>query len=149
MADYKVGSVAVYESLAQVQGEMNLFRGNMETILEILQTHRAPAFTTANVTQAAGVTNPTAAVGATVETPTETVVPTTVNRQLVPANVNKLAAAYPRGMPPNFAAYFANGSAFFPHPILTTPAAAGNIVFSEVSPPSILLWLMLPTPRTT
>lgn len=38
MAEYEADNAAVRESLAKVQGEMNLFRGNMETILEILQS---------------------------------------------------------------------------------------------------------------
>ena len=75
MAEYEADNAAVRESLAQVQGEMNLFRENMETILEILQSQRTPASTAANVTHAAGVTNSTAAAGTTVETPAETFVP--------------------------------------------------------------------------
>lgn len=98
MADYEADNAAVRKSRTQVPGEMNLFRGNMETILEILQTQRASTSanpTAANVTHAAGVTNDTAAIDATIETPMETVTPTAGNRQLVPADLNRLAAAYP------------------------------------------------------
>lgn len=129
MVDYESDNPAVRESLAQVQGEMNLFRGNIETILEILQTQRGHSSVAANVTYATGVTNPTAAVGATVETLMETVLPTTGSRKLVLADVNRLAASYPRGMPQNFAAHFANGGAFFPYPTLTAVAAAENTIF--------------------
>lgn len=38
MAEYEADNASVHESIVQVQGEMNLFRGNMETILEILQS---------------------------------------------------------------------------------------------------------------
>lgn len=129
MADYEANNVGVHESLAQVQGEMNLFRGNMETILEIIQTQRAPASTDTNTTRDAGVANSATAVGATIETHMETVVPTIENYQLVHADMNRLTGAYPWGMPQNFVAHFANGGAFFPHPTLTAPAAAGNPVF--------------------
>lgn len=62
---------------------MNLFSGNMETILEILQTQRASTFANtiaANVIHVAGVTNHTVVVGAIVETLMETIVPTITNR---------------------------------------------------------------------
>ncbi|XP_050875848.1 uncharacterized protein LOC127079504 [Lathyrus oleraceus] len=85
MAEYEADNVAVRESLAQVQGEMNLFRGNMETILEILQSQRNLASVAANVTRAAGVTIPDAAASTTVDTPTETVVPNSGNRQMTGA----------------------------------------------------------------
>lgn len=80
MVDYEYDNTAVKESLAQVQGEMNLFRGNLETILEILQTQRhstSANHVAANVAHAAGVTNATTDVIATVETPVEIVAPTT------------------------------------------------------------------------
>ncbi|XP_050878086.1 uncharacterized protein LOC127081901 [Lathyrus oleraceus] len=78
MAKYEADNAVVRESLAQVQGEMNLFRGNIKTILEILQSQRNPASATANVTRDAGVTVPDTVVGTTVDPPVETVVP---NRQ--------------------------------------------------------------------
>lgn len=74
MTDFEADNAVVCESLAQVQGKMDLFQGNMEA-------------------------NPAVTAGATVETPVETVVPTSENRQLVPADMNRLAAAYPWGMP--------------------------------------------------
>lgn len=132
MADYEFDKDVVRESLAWVQGEMNLFNGNMETILKILQTQKAPVSTnptTANVTHAAGVTNATADVVAAVETLEETVAPTTMNRHLVLANLNRLVAAYSWGMPQNFTAQFANGGAFFPHQTLAAPTAVRNLVF--------------------
>lgn len=114
MAGYESDNTVIHESLTQVQGEMKLFRGNMETILEILQAQRTPASTTANVTHAAGVTNSAADAGTTVKTPTETVVPTTGNRQMVLADSTRLAAAYPWRMPPHFAAHLANEGGFLP-----------------------------------
>lgn len=104
----------------------------METILELLQPQRASAsasanLVAANVTHVAGVTNP--AVDATVETPAETVAPTIGNRQLVPTDLNRIVVAYPWGIPPNFAAHFANGGSFFPHQTLAAPTAVGNVVF--------------------
>lgn len=57
MVKYGADNAVFRESLAQVQGEMNLFRGNIETILEILQTQRGPASTAANVTHVVGVTS--------------------------------------------------------------------------------------------
>lgn len=98
MADYESDNVVVRETLAQVHGRMNLFQGNMETILEILQTQRAPTSanpTSANVTHAAEVTNSTVDVAAYVETLVETVAPTTVNHHLVPSAANRLAISYP------------------------------------------------------
>lgn len=82
MADFVIESTAIKETLAQVQGEMNLFRGNMETIIEYLQTQRVAASANhafANVTSATVLTT-TADVFATIETPVETVVPTDVNK---------------------------------------------------------------------
>lgn len=38
MADFESESADVKETLAQVQGERNLFQGNMENIMEYLQT---------------------------------------------------------------------------------------------------------------
>ncbi|XP_050877108.1 uncharacterized protein LOC127080861 [Lathyrus oleraceus] len=122
MVEYGADNAAARESLAQVQGKMNLFRGNIETILEILQTQRAPASIATNVTHVAGVTNPTTASGTTFETSAETVVPTTRNRQVVPADSIRLVAAYLRGMPPHFAAHLANGGggAIVPRELPTT-----------------------------
>lgn len=102
MTIYESYNVDVKETLAQVQGRMNLFQGNMETILEILQTQTDPTFVNpaaANVTHAAEVTNATADVVATVKTPVETVAPTIVNHHLVSSATNRLAAAYPWGCP--------------------------------------------------
>lgn len=96
MADFEADNTVVRESLAQVQGRINLFQGNMEAILELLQTQRAPASANPannNVTRAAGVTNHATVASATTETPVETVVPTTENRQLVPADMNRLVVA--------------------------------------------------------
>lgn len=73
--------------------------------------------------------NPVIPGSATVETPVETMVPIAENCQLVPTDMNRLAASYPRGMPQNFAAHFANGGAFLPHPTLTTTTAAGIPTF--------------------
>lgn len=111
---------------------MDLFQGNMETIVELLQTHRTSTSANpnaSNVTHAGGMTNPTVVVGATVETPAETLVPTTGSRQLVPAYLNRFATAYPWGIPQNFVAHFANGGAFFPHQALAAPTAVKNVVF--------------------
>lgn len=83
MAHYESDNATVRESLAQVQGEINIFRGNMETILEILQIRRAFTFVNlaaANVTCVDGVTNATVAVDAIIETTVETVTPTTESR---------------------------------------------------------------------
>lgn len=99
MDDFKSDNAVVRESLTQVQVRMDLFQGNMEAILQLLQTQRTPASTNDNITRAAGVTNLATAAGATVETPMETVVPTNGNRQLVPTDVNRLVAAYPWGIP--------------------------------------------------
>lgn len=132
IADFEANNADVRESRAQVQGIMDLFQGNMEAILELLQTQRAPASTNPadnNVTRDAAVTNPTTAADATVETLVESVVPTTENRQLVPADMNRLVVAYPWGMPQNFASHFTNGGAFFPHHTLVAHAAARNPVF--------------------
>lgn len=132
MTDFEADNAAVCESLAQVQGRMDLFQGNMEAILELLQTQITPVSANPvddNVTCAAGVTNPTTVDGATVKTPVEIIVLTNGNRQLVPTDVNRLAASYPWGMPQNFAVHFANEGAFFPHPTLTAPATAGNTTF--------------------
>ncbi|XP_050897037.1 uncharacterized protein LOC127103839 [Lathyrus oleraceus] len=92
MAKYKADNAAVRESLAQVQGEMNLFWGNMETILELLQSQRNPA-----------------SAGTTVDPPAETVVPNSGNRQVVPTDTARLAAPYPWGMPPHLAASLTSG----------------------------------------
>lgn len=113
MAEYEADNAVVCESLAQVQGEMNLFRGNMETILEILQSQRNPASTTANVTRAAGVTIPDTTIGIIVDPSGEIVVP---NRQVVPMDPTRLAAAYPWGMPPHLAASLASGGSVLPSP---------------------------------
>lgn len=125
MVEYEAENVVVRESLARVQGEMNLFRGNMETILEILQPHRDPASAAVNVTHSAGVTIPTAVAGTTVDTLTEPVVPNSGNRHMVPVDSVRLAAAYPWGMPPHLATSLASGGAFFPHSALFAAAAAG------------------------
>lgn len=111
---------------------MNLFRGNTETILEILQTQRDSTFANpvvANVTHAAEVTNVTADVAATIETPVETLTPTTLNHHLVRHAMNRLVATYPCGMPLNFAAQFANGGDFIPYQALVAPNFVGNVVF--------------------
>lgn len=132
MVDFEADNVVVRESLAQVQGLLDLFQGKMEAILELLQTQRASASANTaddNTTRAAGVADHTATVGDTVETPMETVVPTSENRQLVLADMNRLAAAYPWGMPQNFAAHFTNGGSFSPHQTLTATAATGNPAF--------------------
>lgn len=71
---------------------MNLFRENMETILEILQSHRNYASTATNVTHATGATISTDAAGTTVETPAETVVPNYGNRQMIHVDSARLAA---------------------------------------------------------
>lgn len=97
MADYKSDNADVKETLAQVQGIMDLFQRNMETILEILQAHRDSIYanpTAANVTNVVGVTNVTAHVAATVETLMESVSPTIVNHHLVPSTVNRIVVAY-------------------------------------------------------
>lgn len=94
MAECEADNAVVRESLARVQGEMNLFRGNMETILEILQSQRASASTAANVTHVAEMHIPTAADGTTVETPAEIMVPNTGNRQMVLTDSARLATAY-------------------------------------------------------
>ncbi|XP_050889548.1 uncharacterized protein LOC127094817 [Lathyrus oleraceus] len=121
MAEYEANDVVVRESLAQVQGEMNLFRANMETILEILQSQRNPAYATANVTYVVGVTVPNTAAGTTVDPPAETVVP---NRQPVTTA---------QTVPPGFS---------YP-PIWFTPNMPGPIApeasrpASQVSPPAV------------
>lgn len=117
MADFEIENAVVKETLAQVQGEMKLFRGNMETIVEYIQTQMAATSTnpaSANVISAVVLTT-TANVVATIETPVETMVPTIVNQPMFTSASNRLAAAYPWGMPPNFASQFANGCAFIPH----------------------------------
>lgn len=98
MANYESDNTAVSESLAQVQGRMDLFQGNMETILKILQTQRASTSANpaaGNITHVVGVRNATIIVDATIETQVETVAPTTGNCQLVPTILNKLTASYP------------------------------------------------------
>lgn len=105
MADYEIENAIVKETLAQVQGEMNLFWGNMETILKYLQTQRVATSSnpaSANVTSAAMVTT-TANVVATVETPVETVVSTAMNQHMFTSTSNRLVASYPWGIPPKFA----------------------------------------------
>lgn len=134
MAEYEADNAAVRESLAQVQGEMNLFSGNMETILEILQSQRNPASVAANVTRVAGVTIPDAATGTTVDTPAEIVVPNSGNCHVVTTDPSRLVAAYPWGIPPYLAASLANGGAFFPHSTLAFAVAAGNIGFPWALP---------------
>lgn len=137
MGDFEADNAIVRESLAQVQGRMDLFQGKTEAILELLQTQRASASPNTvddNVTRAARVANLVATVGATVETLVETVVPTSENCQLVRADTNRLVAAYPWGMPQNFVAHFTNGGAFFPHPTLTATVVAGNPTFPWGSP---------------
>lgn len=129
MVEYEVDNDVVRESLAQVQGEMNLFRGNMETILEILQSQRTPASNAANITHAVGVTIPTTADGPTVKTPAETVMPNPGNCQMVSADSARLVAAYPWGMPPHLAASLTHWGDFFPHPALSTATAVGNTGF--------------------
>lgn len=132
MVEYEADNAAVHESLGQGQGEMNLFKGNMETILELLQSQRNPASVAANVTRAAGVTIVDTAAGTTVDPPAETVVPNSGNRQVVPTDPARIAAAYPWGMPPHLAASLTSGGAFFPHSALAT--AAGNSGFPWVLP---------------
>ena len=98
MVDYESDNITVKETLAQVQGEMNLFRGNMETILEILQAQRASTSANpvaANITNVVRVTNATADVVAAVETPLDTMVPTAMNQHLFSSIANRLVAAYP------------------------------------------------------
>ena len=132
MAEYEADNAVVRESLAQVQGEMNLFRGNMETILELLQSQRNPTSDAANVTRATGVTISDTAVGTTVDPLAKTMVPNSGNRQVVPTDPARLVAAYPWGMPHHLAASLASGGAFFPHSTLV--AAAGNSGFHWVLP---------------
>lgn len=132
MAEYEADNTVVRESLAQVQGEMNLFRGNMETILELLQSQRNPTSTAANVTRTTGMTIAVTAAGTTVDPPAESVVPNSGNLQMVPTDPARLAAAYPWGMPPHLAASLTSGGAFFPHSALTP--AAGNSGFPWVLP---------------
>lgn len=148
MAEYEADNATVCESLAQVQGEMKLFRGNMETILEILQSQRTTASTAFNVTHAAGVTIPTAAAGTTVETQAETVVPNTRNRQMVPVDSARLAAAYPWGMPSHLAASLAHGG-IFSLIRLSMTLLLGTLVSLGMFPSSKLLRSMLLIRKTT
>lgn len=111
MADFEADNAIVRESLAQVQSRMDMLHGNMEAILELLQTQRAHASnsTDDNATRAAGVANTVVTNGTAVKTLVEIAVPTSENLQLVPADTNRPAAAYPWGMPQNFTAHFTNG----------------------------------------
>lgn len=132
MAEYEADNAAVRESLAQVQREMNVFKGNMETILELLQSQRNLASATANVTRDAGVTISDTAAGTTVDPPAETVVRNAGDLQVVPMDPARVAATYPWGMPPHLAASLTGGGAFFPHSALAT--ATGNSGFPWVLP---------------
>lgn len=132
MAEYEADNAAIRESLTQVQGEMNLFRGNMETILELLQSQRNATSIATNITSAAGVTIPNTATGTTVDPPAETMVPNSGNCQVVPTDPARLASAYPWGMPLHLAASLASGGAFFPHSTLAV--AARNTGFPWVLP---------------
>lgn len=130
MADYKSNNPAVKETLAQLQGKMDLFQGNMETIMEYLQAQRAYTSTnpiTTIVTNVIVVTT-SADVVATVENDVETVVPTAMNQPIFPSTSNRIAVVYPWGMPPNFASQFAN-EGIIPHQALVAPSTAGNPAF--------------------
>lgn len=142
-AEYEADNAAVCESLAQVQGEMNIFRGNMETILEILQSQRNLTSTAANVTHAAGVTNPTTAARTTVETLAETVVPNSGNRQMVPVDSVRLVAAYPWGMLPHLAASLAHGGISSLIRLSLPLLLLETLVSRGVSPMLKLLWSIL------
>lgn len=116
---------------------MNLFQGNMETILEILQAQRAHTSanpTATNVTNVVGVTNATADAVSAVDTPGETVASTVMNHPLFPSAANRLAISYPCGMPPNFVSQFSNGGAFIPHQDLAAHNVAENVVFQWGAP---------------
>ncbi|XP_050918887.1 uncharacterized protein LOC127136366 [Lathyrus oleraceus] len=85
----------------------------METILEILEAQRPPASIAANVTHVDGVINPTVVAGTTVKTPMETVA----------------CCCLPVGDAPTICCSSHQLGAFFPHPALSAPTAAGNIGF--------------------
>lgn len=151
MADFETENAAIKETLAQVQGEMNLFRGNMETIMEYLQTKRA--ITSANpatvvVTNVVMVTT-TADGVATVETSVEIVVPTFVNQSLFTSASNKLAAACPWGMPRTSPLNFLM-EALSSLIGLLLPLLLLGILLSRGMCPwfKLLIRLMLPTLRT-
>lgn len=137
MAGYESNNAVVKETLAQVHGIMDLLRGNMETILEIIQAQRASTSanpTVANVTNVVGVTNATVDVVATIKTLVETVVQIAVNQHMFPSVENRLAVAYSWGIHSNFSAQFANGGAFLPHQALIALNAVGNVVFPLGAP---------------
>lgn len=143
MADFETENVVVKETLAQVQGKMNLFQGNMETIMEYLQTQKvvASANPASDVVTNANVVTTTAGVVATVETPVEIVVPSAMDHPMFTFSSNKLVDAYPWGMPLNFASQFANGGVFIPHQAFASPTTIGNSAFPWGVP-------MVQTPQT-
>ena len=97
MTDLEQENATYRETLAQVQGEMNLLWDNMEAIVKYLQTQRAATSSspaTAPITNVAVVTTTADAI-ATVETLVETVVLIVVNQPLFTSASNRLASAYP------------------------------------------------------
>lgn len=131
MADLETKNVAIKETLAQAQCVINLFRGNMETSMEYLQTQRVATSvnpSTVVVTNVIVATT-TADVVTSIETPIKTVVLANVNQHMFTFASNRLVASYPLGIPPSFASQFANGGAFVPHQALTSPTTVGNSTF--------------------
>lgn len=151
MADIEYENHVVKETLAQFQGKMDLFQGNMEAVMEYLQAQKVT--TSANLDVAVIVTNDvdvttTIIDAATIKTPVDNVVQPVVSQPMFQVGPNRHVVSYPWGLPPNYASQFTNRSAFILYQPFDVPSLLGILLFRGArSRFSLLRWLMLATLR--
>lgn len=112
--------------MAQFQGKMDAFQGNMNTILDYLQAEKATTSTSVANPASAVITN-VIAVTTSVDVVVDTVVQS-VSQPIFHLGPSRHAIAYPRGLPPNFTPQAANGNAFVPYQPFVIHPANGNPV---------------------
>lgn len=103
------------ETLAQFQGKMYIFQGNMNTIMEYLQAQKATTSTTYANPATNVVTDATIVITTTTDTTVNTIIQPAVSHPIYHPGPSKHTASCPLGLPPNYTPQVANGSACMPY----------------------------------
>lgn len=127
MADLEQENATYRETLAQFQGKMDTFQGNMNTILEYLQAQKATT-STSDVDPASVVVTDAIVVTIFVDAIVDTVIQYVVSQPSYQPGPSRHVIAYPWGLPLNFTPQASNGNAFVPYQSFVVHSANGNSI---------------------